>query len=89
MVVRSNKGRKQEKRIVELENNPVREYLKNNPTKILSINHLKQNLPFSMKKKQIYYYCTNSNFIKRGAPSEVGSGKRELNIFKYVDANMV
>ena len=42
-------------KIIELDNNPVRDYLKNNPTKILSIHYLKKNLPLRLKKRQIYY----------------------------------
>lgn len=84
MKVKHNKKTKQTQKIIELDNNPVREYLKAYPTKILSIHHLKKNLPETMKKRQIYYYCTHSNFIERAQPIEVGSGKEKLNIFKYI-----
>lgn len=85
MKVKHSKKKVEKNKIIELDNNPVREYLKNNPTKILSINNLQKNLPLQLKKRQIYYYCTNSNFIKRAEPIEVGSGKQQLNIFKYVE----
>ena len=85
MKLKHNNKLKQKQNIIELENNPVREYLKNHPTKILSINNLKKNLPLTLKKKQIYYYCTHSNFITMANPLEVGSGKHQLNIFKYVE----
>jgi len=88
-VKHSKKKRSEVNKILELDNNPVREYLKNNPTKILSINNLQKNLPLRLKKRQIYYYCTNSNFIKRARPIEVGSGKHQLNIFKYFEGNIL
>ena len=72
-----------ENKIVELDVNPVREYLKNNSSKKLSINYLKKNIPGNIKKPKIYYYCTNSNFIRKVNPLEVGSGKMNVNVFQY------
>ena len=77
MKVKHSKNSTQSRKIVEMENNPVREYLKAHPTKILSIHHLKKNLPETMKKRQIYYYCNHSNFIRRASPHEVGSEKTD------------
>ena len=72
-----------EKKIIELEVNPVRDYLKENPTKKLSIHYLKTHLTGHMNKRQIYYYCTHSNFIERAKPIGVGSHKTKLNVFNY------
>ena len=77
MKVKHSKHSTTTKKIIELENNPVREYLKNHPTKILSIGYLQRNLPLGLKKRQIYYYCTNSNFIEIVEPLEVGSAKKK------------
>ena len=54
-----------------------------NPTKNLSIHYLKTHLTGPMNKRQIYYYCTHSNFIERAKPFEVGSHKTNLNVFNY------
>lgn len=83
MKVKHSKKKVEVNKIIELDNNPVREYLKNNPTKILSINNLQKNLPLRLKKRQIYYYCANSNHIQKVNPYEVGSYKHKLNVFKY------
>lgn len=84
MKVKHSKKTKQTQKIIELDNNPVREYLKAQQGKILSVKYLQKNLPVSLKKRQVYYYCTHSNFIERAQPIEVGSGKEKLNIFKYI-----
>ena len=83
MKVKHSKKTNQEKKIIELDINPVREYLKENPTKKLSIRYLKTHLTGHMKIRQIYYYCTHSNFIERSKPFEVGSHKTKLNVFNY------
>ena len=85
MKVKHKKNTTDIPKIVELDNNPVREHLKNHPTKILSISNIQKNVPLQLKKKQVYYYCTHSNFIKRAEPNEVGSHKTKLNVFKYVE----
>jgi len=89
MKVKHSKKSTKTKKIIELDNNPVREYLKNHPTKILSINYLQKNMQLRLKKRQIYYYCTNSNFIENVNPLEVGSGKTKLNIFRYTENNKI
>ena len=83
MKIKKKKTNAQEKKITELEINPVRDYLKENPTKKLSIRYLKNHLGVPMKKSKIYYYCTNSNHIKFVSPHEVGSYKQKLNVFQY------
>ena len=89
MKVKHSKQSTKIKKIIELDNNPVREYLKNNSAKILSIGYLQKNLPLRLKKRQIYYYCTNSNFVEIVKPLEVGSGKTKLNIFRYTENSKV
>ena len=83
MKIKNKKSNVQEKKITELEVNPVRDYLKENPTKKLSIHYLKNHLAVPMKKRQIYYYCANSNHIQKVNPYEVGSYKHKLNVFKH------
>lgn len=82
-IKKNKKSVQREKKITELDVNPVREYLKENPTKKLSIRYLKTHLTGPMNKRQIYYYCTHSNFIERAKPFEVGSHKTKLNVFNY------
>ena len=81
MKIKNKKTIKKEKTIIELHTNPVRDYLKDNPTNKLSIHALKSIL--SMKKRQIYFYCENSNQIRKVNPIEVGSYKDKLNVFEY------
>lgn len=83
MKVKKKKVKQVKNKIVELDVNPVREYLKNNSSKKLSINYLKKNMPDNIKKPKIYYYCTHSNFIRKVNPLEVGSGKMNVNVFQY------
>jgi|TARA_B110000093_G_C12835726_1_gene353080 hypothetical protein len=75
--------KKVQKEIVELDVNPVREYLKSNCLKKLSINYLKKNLPETIKKRKIYHYCTHSKFIRQVKPFEVGSGRMNVNVFQF------
>ena len=42
MKVKHNKKTKQTQKIIELDNNPVREYLKSQQGKILSVEHLQK-----------------------------------------------
>tara|TARA_Y100000992_G_C21210341_1_gene465118 strand:+ start:558 stop:809 length:252 start_codon:yes stop_codon:yes gene_type:complete len=70
------------KKIVELDNNPVREYLKENSSKKLSVKTLRNNL--SIKKRKVLFYCQNSKYIRQVAPREVGSYKYSLDVFTYV-----
>lgn len=70
------------KKIVELDNNPVREYLKENSSKKLSVNTLRNNL--SIKKSKALFYCKNSKYIRNVNPCEVGSYKYSLDVFTYV-----
>ena len=83
MKVNKKQVKNAENKILELDINPVREYLKNNSSKKLSINYLKKNLPETIKKRQIYYYCSHSNFITKVKPLFVGSGKINVNVFQY------
>ena len=69
------------KKIIELDNNPVREYLKNHPTKKLSINYIKKAI--NIKRAKVLYYCINSAYIERVNPWEVGSYKSAVDVFKY------
>ena len=50
MKVKHSKKTKQTQKIIELDNNPVREYLKSQQGKILSVKYLQKNLPVSLKK---------------------------------------
>tara|TARA_Y100000389_G_scaffold171572_1_gene179314 strand:- start:3135 stop:3392 length:258 start_codon:yes stop_codon:yes gene_type:complete len=83
MKVKKKQLKKLENKIVELDVNPVREYLKSNTSKKLSIDYLKKKIPGNIKKRKIYHYCTNSNFIRKVNPLEVGSGKINVNVFQY------
>jgi hypothetical protein len=81
MKVKRGKKSKQETKIVELDNNIVREYLKSHLTQKLSINYLKKAL--NIKRTKVLYYCMNSAHIERVKPWEVGSSKYNINVFKY------
>jgi hypothetical protein len=70
-----------EKKIIELDVNPVRDYLQQNPNKKLSVHTLKTIL--SIKKRKIIFYCENSQHIQRVNPHDVGSYKEKLNVFEY------
>jgi len=61
--------------------NPVEEYLSNNKNVKLSIKSLSKRL--DMKKKQVYYYTTKSDHIRKIDPLEVGSLKTVINVFEY------
>ena len=52
MKIKQKKTKKDIPKIIELDNNPVREYLKNNPTKILSIDYLQKNIPLKSSINQ-------------------------------------
>jgi hypothetical protein len=69
------------KKIVELDINPIREYLKNNQCKKLSVNTLRKLL--TIKRAKVLYYCQNSNNIRKVTPWEVGTCKRDVNVFAY------
>ena len=67
--------------------NPVEKFLKEykshdvyNDT-IYSIKTLSKKL--GLRKRQIYFYCIISPNISKCNPIDVGSGKKNLNIFKY------
>lgn len=81
MKVKYSKNSTQANKIVELDSNIVRDYLKEHNTKKLSLNSLKKAL--QLKKSKIIYYCQNSNHIERVKPHEVGSYKYQVNVFKY------
>jgi len=81
MKVKYSKNSKQTNKIIELDNNIVRDYLKEHNTKKLSLNYLKKAL--QLKKPKVLYYCHNSNHIEQVNPHEVGSYKYQVNVFKY------
>ena len=81
MKVKHSKNSKQTNKIIELDNNIVRDYLKEHNTKKLSVNYLKKAL--NIKKSMVLYYCLHSNHIQRVIPHEVGSYKHQINVFKY------
>jgi len=83
MKVKKKQVNRVENKIAELDVNPVREYLKSNSSKKLSVDYLKKNIPGNIKKRKIYHFCTNSNFIRKVNPLEVGSGKMNVNVFQY------
>ena len=81
MKVKYSKNSKQANKIVELDSNIVRDYLKENNTKRLSLNSLKKAL--QLKRSKVLYYCQNSNHIEQVKPYEVGSYKHSVDVFKY------
>lgn len=80
-VTYSSSGHHQDKKIVELNNNVVRDYLKEHPTQNLSVKYLKNKL--KLKRSRVLYYCLHSNHIERVAPHEVGSYKHSVSVFRY------
>lgn len=81
MKVKYSKNSKQANKIVELDSNIVRDYLKENNTKRLSLNYLRKAL--QLKRSKVLYYCQNSNHIEQVSPREVGSYKHSVDVFKY------
>lgn len=81
MKVKRSKNTTQANKIVELESNIVRDYLKEHNTKKLSLNFLKRALNLKMTK--VLYYCQNTNHIEKVKPHEVGSYKHSIDVFKY------
>lgn len=81
MKVKRDKQSNQEKKIVELDNNIVRDFLKEHNTKKLSVNYLKREL--NIKSRKVLYYCQHSNHIEPVKPWEVGSSKHTVDVFKY------
>ena len=67
--------------IEELDFNPVRDFLINKKGCIYSIKTIAKKL--HLRKRQVYFYLTNSKFILKRLPIEVGSGKYKLNIFSF------
>ena len=61
--------------------NPVENFLKEYNNTIYSIKTLSKKL--RLKKRQIYFYCVISPKISKSHSFNVGSGKKNLNIFKY------
>ena len=70
--------------IIELETNPVRDYIKSYPNVIFSRKALANKL--NLHKRQVTYYAENSSMIRRCESIEVGSGKSKLNIYTYNSA---
>lgn len=81
MKVKRGKKSNQENKIVELDNNIVRDYLKEHNAKKLSVNYLKREL--NIKSRKVLYYCQHSNHIEQVKPWEVGSSKHTVDVFKY------
>ena len=81
MKVKYSKNSTQINKIVELDNNIVRDYLKEHNAKKLSVNYLKKVL--QLKRSKVLYYCQNSNHIEQVSPREVGSYKHSVDVFKY------
>ena len=62
--------------------NPVENYLKINPDKILSVRTIAKRL--NLKKRATTFFCHNSKFIEKiQDPLIVGSNKFYINCFRY------
>ena len=61
--------------------NPVEEYLKEHKGTIYSVRSMKRSLELSSRK--IIYYSHQSNNIRQADPLEVGSNRKEFNIYCY------
>ncbi len=78
---------KKKENIEELDFNPVRDFLLDKKGAIYSIKTIAKKL--HLRKRQVYFYLTNSKFILKRLPVEVGSGKYKLNIFSFnEDSNL-
>lgn len=82
MKVKKKNNGKVSREVIELVDNPVREYLSSNTNKKLSINSLHKIL--SVKKRTVLHYCQNSKYIRTVSPWEVGSNKHSLNVYTYI-----
>ena len=81
-VKKVNNKKNVSRKIIELDNNPGRDYLRTNPNKKLSVNNLHKIL--SVKRSKVLYYCKNSHYIRNVSPWEVGSYKHSLSVFTYI-----
>lgn len=61
--------------------NPVEEYLKDHKGTIFSVRTMKRSLELSSRK--LIYYANNSDHIRQADPLEVGSNRKEFNIYCY------
>ena len=61
--------------------NLVEEYLKNNKGTIYSVRSMKRELNMSARK--IIYFAHQSENIRQADPLEVGSNRKEFNIYTY------
>lgn len=59
--------------------NPIYEYLENGAGVKLSIKTLSKRL--NINKRKVIFYCYQDQRIRKVKGFEVGTGKRELNIF--------
>lgn len=59
--------------------NPIYDYLENGAGVKLSVKTLSKRL--DMKKKKVLHYCYQDLRIRKVKGFEVGTGKREINIF--------
>ena len=71
------------RKIIELEENPVRDFLKNNVGIIYSRRRLAKQL--GMSKNATQFFLTNSNHVRKCDPHEVGSGRDMLAVYTYCE----
>ena len=67
--------------IIELHDNPVVDYLKERSNDILSLKTISKAL--KLKHSKVLYYIEHTNKVDKPSPFLVGSGKDNLNIYKY------
>ena len=71
--------------IIELQDNPVLEYLKERPHHILSDKTISRVL--KIKRSKVHYYIENTKYITSPNPFLVGSSKDTLNVYQYTPKN--
>jgi len=72
-----------ERKIAELDENPVREFLKSHVGVVYSRKNLAQKL--NLSKSATHFFLTNSNYVRHCDPHEVGSGKDNLAVYTYCE----
>jgi hypothetical protein len=66
-----------------IEINEVENHLKTNANKMLSLRNIYRDL--SMKRRKTLWLINQSSHIRKVNPNEVGSGKREIHVYTYVE----
>jgi len=67
--------------LMEIKENPVENYLRENSGKKLSIKTIKKNL--NIKYRTAIFYAKNSKYIRTVEPYEVGSGKKFQHLYEF------